>query len=77
MKPARPRVLTINGGLSRSKFALFETGESLLRIPDRGMQRIGAPEATLRVKKRESGGQRFAPLVGPGSQGGGAPHNPR
>jgi len=50
MKPARPRILTINGGSSSIKFALFEAGESLRRILEGGIERIGLPEATLRVK---------------------------
>jgi acetate kinase len=50
MKPAKPRILTINGGSSSIKFALFEAGPSLLRILGGGIERIGTPEATLRVK---------------------------
>jgi acetate kinase len=50
MKPARPRILTINGGSSSIKFALFEAGDSLRRILEGGIERIGLPEATLRVK---------------------------
>jgi len=50
MKPANPRILTINGGSSSIKFALFEAGDSLRRILVGGMERIGLPEATLRVK---------------------------
>jgi len=50
MKPANPRILTINGGSSSIKFALFETGESLRRILEGGIERIGLQEATLRVK---------------------------
>jgi acetate kinase len=50
MKPARPRILTINGGSSSIKFALFEAGASLRRILEGGIERIGLPEATLRVK---------------------------
>ena len=50
MKPANPRVLTINGGSSSIKFALFEAGDSLRRILDGVIERIGLPEATLRVK---------------------------
>src|ERR1035441_3132667 len=50
MKPASPRVLTINGGSSSIKFALFEAGDSLQRILEGGIERIGLPEATLRVK---------------------------
>jgi len=43
-------ILTINGGSASIKFALFETGDSLRRILEGGIQRIGLPEATLRVK---------------------------
>ncbi len=50
MRPANPRILTINGGSSSIKFALFETGESLRRILEGGIERIGLPEAILRVK---------------------------
>jgi acetate kinase len=50
MKPANPRILTINGGSSSIKFALFEASDSLRRILDGGIDRIGLPEATLRVK---------------------------
>ncbi len=50
MKPANPRILTINGGSSSIKFALFEVGASLRRILAGGIERIGLPEATLRVK---------------------------
>jgi len=44
------RILTINGGSSSIKFALFEAGDSLRRILEGGIERIGLPEATLRVK---------------------------
>ena len=50
MKPAKPRILTINGGSSSIKLALFEAGDSLRRILEGGIERIGSPEATLRVK---------------------------
>jgi acetate kinase len=50
VKPANPRILTINGGSSSIKFALFEAGDSLRRILEGGIERIGLPEATLRVK---------------------------
>jgi acetate kinase len=43
-------VLTINGGSSSIKFALFAVGDSLRRILEGGIERIGLPEATLRVK---------------------------
>jgi len=50
VKSADPRILTINGGSSSIKFALFEAGDSLRRIMEGGIERIGLPEATLRVK---------------------------
>jgi acetate kinase len=50
MKPGNPRILTINGGSSSIKFALFEAGDSLRRILEGAIERIGLPEATLRVK---------------------------
>jgi acetate kinase len=50
MKPANPRILTINGGSSSIKFALFEAGDSLRRILEGGIERIGLPDATLRLK---------------------------
>ena len=43
-------VLTINGGSSSIKFALFEISDSLLRILEGEIERIGLPDATLRVK---------------------------
>jgi acetate kinase len=50
MKPANPRILTINGGSSSIKFALFEAGDPLRRMLEGGVERIGLPGATLRVK---------------------------
>ena len=50
MTPANPRILTINGGSSSIKFALFEAGASLRRIFEGGIERIGLPGATLRVQ---------------------------
>jgi acetate kinase len=50
MKTVIPRILTINGGSSSIKFALFEAGIPLRRILAGEIERIGLPEATLRVK---------------------------
>jgi acetate kinase len=50
MKSANARILTINGGSSSIKFALFEAGNSLRRILEGGIERIGLPKATFRVK---------------------------
>jgi acetate kinase len=49
-KPTHANVLTINGGSSSIKFAVFEAGGSLRRILEGGIERIGLPDATLRVK---------------------------
>ncbi|MGO9443432.1 MAG: acetate/propionate family kinase [Thiobacillaceae bacterium] len=57
MKQANPLILTINGGSSSIKFALFEEGDPLLRILEGAIERIGMPEAALRVndlKQKES-----------------------
>src|ERR1017187_9277651 len=55
MKPGKPRILTINGGSSSIKFALFEAGAPLRRILEGGIERIGLPEAALRVKGLSQG----------------------
>ncbi|MGA2302427.1 MAG: acetate/propionate family kinase [Candidatus Acidiferrum sp.] len=62
MKSANPRILTINGGSSSIKFALFEAGDSLRQILEGGIERIGLPEATLRVKGVEQA-DNFSRLV--------------
>jgi acetate kinase len=49
MTPANPRILTINGGSSSIKFALFEAHEPLRRILWGGIERIGLPDASFRV----------------------------
>lgn len=50
VKQAKACILTINGGSSSIKFALFEAGESLQRIVDGAISRIGLPGAMFRVK---------------------------
>ena len=62
MKPADPRILTINGGSSSIKFALFEVGGSLRRILEGEIERIGLPEAALKVKGK-SRADNFSRLV--------------
>ena len=49
MKPAHPRILTINGGSSSIKFALFAAGDSLRRILAGAIERIGLPDATFQA----------------------------
>jgi len=46
-------ILTINGGSSSIKFALFEAGDALERIAAGAIDRIGLPRATLEVKGRK------------------------
>jgi acetate kinase len=50
MEKANACILTINGGSSSIKFALFEAGESLRRVLEGGIERIGLPKATFVVK---------------------------
>jgi acetate kinase len=49
MKPGNPRILTVNGGSSSIKFALFGGGGSLHRILEGGIERIGLPDASFHV----------------------------
>ena len=46
------RVLTLNGGSSSIKFALFEPGEPPLRIRSGAVERVGTPECRLRATGR-------------------------
>ncbi len=48
--PATPRILAINGGSSSIKFALFDAAGSLERVLAGAIERIGLPDASLRVK---------------------------
>jgi acetate kinase len=50
VKPTNARVLTINGGSSSIKFALFDADHVLRRILAGRIERIGQPEATFVVK---------------------------
>src|ERR1035441_10097884 len=65
MNPTDPRILTINGGSSSIKFALFETGDSLRRILEGGIDRIGQPGATLRMKGLNPGDNLSRPVTAP------------
>ena len=50
MQPGNPRILTINGGSSSIKVAIFEAGDSLRRILGGGIERIGRPKALFTVR---------------------------
>jgi acetate kinase len=65
MKPAAPRILTINGGSSSIKFALFETGDSFGRILEGAIERIGLPEAALKVKGKSRADNFSRPVTAP------------
>ncbi len=65
MKPANPRILTINGGSSSIKFALFEAGDPLRRVLEGSIERIGLPEATLWVKGLNPADNFSKPLAAP------------
>jgi acetate kinase len=65
MEPVNPRVLTINGGSSSIKFALFEAGDPLRRILDGEIARIGSPQAALRVKGTAAADNFSRPVTAP------------
>jgi acetate kinase len=50
LKSTNPHILTLNGGSSSIKFALFEVGQPPQRIIAGEIERIGQPTATLHVK---------------------------
>ena len=50
MKAANARILTINGGSSSIKFALFEAGDSLRWILEGAIDRIGMPAPNFVAK---------------------------
>ena len=50
MEKANARILTVNGGSSSIKFAMFEAGDPLQRTLEGKIERIGLPQATFVVK---------------------------
>jgi len=65
MKPANPRVLTINGGSSSIKFALFEAGDSMRRVLEGGIERIGLTDASFEVKGMDQADNFVRPVSAP------------
>ena len=61
MKSALPLILTVNGGSSSIRFAVYETGETLRRLLDGKIDRIGLSGATLAVN--DSHGKPQLPLA--------------
>lgn len=50
---ANPCILTVNGGSSSIKFAVFNAGEPLQRVMDGSIERIGLADATFTIKSPE------------------------
>jgi len=65
MKPSNRRILTINGGSSSIKLALFEPGNSLNLILRGGIERIGLPNAVFRVKSADPADSFSRPIAAP------------
>ena len=71
MKPNSPHILTINGGSSSIKFALFEVRDTLQRILEGAVERIGLPDANLPGEGIDGCRQFFAVNEGTRPHGGG------
>jgi acetate kinase len=65
MKPAKPCILTVNGGSSSIKFALFEAGDSLDRILEGSIDRIGFANAAFHVKAANPDDSFSRPVAAP------------
>ncbi len=69
MKPVEPRILTINGGSSSIKFALFEGEDSPRRVLAGAIERIGLPGAIFRVNGVNPGDNVSRPVIAPDHTG--------
>lgn len=65
MKENVARILTINGGSSSIKFALFEADGSLERILSGAVKQIGQPDATLTVNGKRDADNFSRPVKAP------------
>lgn len=65
MKAIGKSILTVNGGSSSIKFALFETGDALRRILEGAIERIGLPDSSLRVKGVDQADNVSRPVTAP------------
>lgn len=65
MPSAHPQVLTVNGGSSSIKFAVFEIGAALRRILHGSVVRIGRPDAELVVKSVDAADSVAQPVAAP------------
>jgi acetate kinase len=65
VNPADARILTINGGSSSIKFAVFDGGEPPRRLAGGAVERIGLRGATLHVKGVSPGESFVRPVTAP------------
>ena len=65
MKAVHARILTINGGSSSIKFAVFETASSLPRVFEGSVERIGLAGSTLTLKGAQSADNFSRPVAAP------------
>lgn len=65
MKQVKSCILTINGGSSSIKFALFESDKSLHKILEGGIERIGLSKTVLRVKGLDRADNFSMPVTAP------------
>lgn len=65
MKPTNPCVLTVNGGSSSIKFALFEADGALRRILDGRIEGIGLRQGSFKIKGLDPADNFSKPVVAP------------
>ena len=65
MTPANPGILTVNGGSSSIKFALFAAEDPLRRILQGGLDGIGLPQGSFTVKGAPPADSFSRPVVAP------------
>jgi acetate kinase len=65
MSTIQPRILTINGGSSSIKFALFEVRDPPQRVLSGAIERIGQPQATLETKGLDPADHASRPVQAP------------
>ncbi|MGD0807949.1 MAG: acetate/propionate family kinase, partial [Anaerolineales bacterium] len=65
MNPANPSILTINGGSSSIKFALFQVESPLRRVLEGRIERIGMPSPNFVVKGLNPADNFSRPVVAP------------
>jgi acetate kinase len=65
MTQANPRILTINGGSSSIKFALFEAGDPLRRILAGAIERIGLSDSSFQAKGVDKADNFSKPVTAP------------